>query len=58
MELPQYHLPQLKTVLMHAWERTKEFLIKAGTILFLACLVMGFLSSYGWQTAAAGAASS
>ncbi len=53
MELPQYHLPQLKTVLMHAWERTKGFLIKAGTILFLACLVMWFLSSYGWQTAAA-----
>lgn len=53
MELPQYHLPQLKTVLMHAWERTKGFLIKAGTILFLACLVMWFLSSYGWQSASA-----
>lgn len=52
MELPQYHLPQAKTVLMHAWERTKGFLIKAGTILFLACLVMWFLSSYGWQSAA------
>lgn len=52
MELPQYHLPQLKTVLMHAWERTRGFLIKAGTILFLACLVMWFLSSYGWQSAA------
>lgn len=52
MELPQYHLPQAKTVLMHAWERTKGFLIKAGTILFLACLVMWFLSSYGWQSVA------
>ncbi len=49
MELPQYHLPQPKTVLMHTWERLKGFIIKAGTILFLACLVMWFLSSYGIQ---------
>lgn len=47
MELPQYHIPQPRTVLIHAWERTKGFMIKAGTILFLACLVMWFLSSYG-----------
>lgn len=48
MELPQYHLPQVKTVLLHTWERLKGFIIKAGTILFLACLVMWFLSSYGF----------
>jgi len=47
MELPQYHFPQPKTVLLHTWERTKAFMIKAGTVLFLACLVMWFLSSYG-----------
>lgn len=52
MELPQYHMPQIKTVLMHAWERTKGFLIKAGTILFLACLAMWFLSTYGFETPA------
>ncbi|MFR9256000.1 MAG: hypothetical protein ACLVJ6_11140 [Merdibacter sp.] len=40
MELPQYHIPSVKTVLMHAWERLKGFIIKAGTILFLACVVM------------------
>ncbi len=49
MELPQYHIPQLKTVLLHTWERLWSFIKKAGTILFLACLVMWFLSSYGWQ---------
>lgn len=48
MELPQYHLPQVKTVLLHTWERLKGFIIKAGTVLFLACLVMWFLSSYGF----------
>ncbi len=49
MELPQYHLPQLKTVFLHTWERLWSFIKKAGTILFLACLVMWFLSSYGWS---------
>lgn len=49
MELPQYHIPQVKTVLLHTWERLWSFIKKAGTILFLACLVMWFLSSYGWE---------
>ncbi|WP_257225272.1 ferrous iron transport protein B [Treponema parvum] len=48
MELPQYHLPQAKTVLLHTWERLRGFMIKAGTILFLACIVIWFLSSYGF----------
>lgn len=50
MELPQYHLPQLKTVLMHTWERLRGFIVKAGTILFVACLVIWFLSSYGFAS--------
>ena len=48
MELPQYHIPQVKTVLLHVWERLKGFIIKAGTILFLACVVMWFLSGFGF----------
>ncbi|MCH5290665.1 MAG: ferrous iron transporter B [Treponema sp.] len=48
MELPQYHIPSARTVLLHTWERLKGFVIKAGTILFLACLVMWFLSNYGF----------
>lgn len=48
MELPQYHLPQAKTVLLHVWERLKGFIIKAGTILFLACVVMWFLGGFGF----------
>ncbi len=49
MELPQYHIPSAKTVLMHVWERLKGFFIKAGTILFLACVVMWILSTFGVQ---------
>ncbi len=52
MELPAYHIPSPKTVLLHVWERTWAFLKKAGTILFLACLVMWFLSSYGFENGA------
>ena len=48
MELPQYHIPQVKTVLLHVWERLKGFIIKAGTILFLACVVMWFLGGFGF----------
>ncbi len=48
MELPEYHIPSAKTVLLHVWERLKGFIIKAGTILFLACVVMWFLSGFGF----------
>ena len=49
MELPQYHIPSVKGVLLHVWERVWAFLKKAGTILFLCCAVMWFLSSFGIQ---------
>ena len=47
MELPPYHLPAAKNVLLHTWERVSGFLKKAGTIIFLCCVVMWFLASYG-----------
>lgn len=49
MELPQYHIPSIKGVLLHVWERVWAFLKKAGTILFLCCAVMWFLGSFGIQ---------
>ena len=49
MELPAYHIPSLKGVLLHVWERVWAFLKKAGTILFLCCAVMWFLGSFGFQ---------
>ena len=54
MELPQYHIPSVKTVLMHVWERLKGFIVKAGTILFLACVVMWFLAGFGFVDGAFG----
>ena len=49
MELPQYHIPSIKGVLLHVWERVCAFLKKAGTILFLCCAVMWFLGTFGIQ---------
>ena len=48
MELPQYHMPAPKGVWIHMWERGKSFIIKAGTIIFLACAAIWFLSSFGF----------
>ncbi len=48
MELPAYHIPSLKGVLIHMWERARAFIIKAGTIIFAACVVIWFLSNFSW----------
>ena len=48
MELPAYHVPSIKTVAIHVWERLWSFIKKAGTILFLACVVMWVLSTFGF----------
>jgi len=49
MELPQYHIPSLKGVLMHVWERGKAFIIKAGTVIFVSCGAVWFLQSFNWS---------
>ncbi|MDO4265106.1 MAG: ferrous iron transport protein B [Eubacteriales bacterium] len=54
MELPAYHVPSIRTVLMHTWERLWGFIKKAGTILFLACVVMWILSSFGVENGSFG----
>ena len=60
MELPPYRFPTLKGSLIHMWERGKLFMIKAGTVIFGAVLVIWFLSSvpfgveYGSEASAVG----
>ncbi|MDR3271266.1 MAG: ferrous iron transport protein B [Peptococcaceae bacterium] len=49
MELPSYHRPGPKTVLIHMWDRGKAFVKKAGTIILLACIVVWFLSTFSWS---------
>ena len=47
MELPQYHIPAIKTVLLATWERIKSYIVKAGTIIFLSTIVIWFLMNFG-----------
>ena len=47
MELPAYHLPTVRTVLMSTWERIKSYVVKAGTIIFLSTIVIWFLMNFG-----------
>jgi ferrous iron transport protein B len=46
MELPAYHIPSMKGVLIHMWDRAKGFVIKAGTIIFTVCVIIWFLQSF------------
>ena len=46
MELPAYRLPGAKTVLLHMWEKAKDFLVKAFTVIFLATIVIWLLQSF------------
>lgn len=55
MELPNYHSPKLMSVLRHTWDRGKEFLIKAGTVIFISCALIWFLSSFNLKFEMVGA---
>ena len=49
MELPQYRVPTLKSVLIHAWEKVKGFAVKAGTVIFASTVLIWFLSSFNFN---------
>ncbi len=49
MELPSYHLPAAKSVLLHMWDRAKEFIRKAGTVIFLSAALIWFLESFDFR---------
>ncbi len=49
MELPPYHIPAVKGVLIHMWDRGKSFVKKAGTVIFVACGIIWFLQSFNWS---------
>lgn len=49
MELPAYHLPQLRSVARYSFDRSKSFVKKAGTIIFVACILVWFTSTYNFR---------
>ena len=48
MELPLYHLPGAKNLALHLWDKAKHFLQKAFTIILVSCVVIWFLTNFGW----------
>jgi ferrous iron transport protein B len=49
LELPDYRFPRIKNLFLHTYEKIKSFIIKAGTIIFVACIVIWFLQSFDWS---------
>lgn len=49
MELPQYHLPQFRALMIHLWDKTKHFVKKAFTIILASTIIIWFLSNFGWD---------
>lgn len=46
MELPVYHVPHLKTLLIQTWQRLKGFVIRAGKVIVVASMFIGALNSF------------
>ena len=49
MELPTYHLPGFKNLMLHLWDKAKHFLQKAFTIILLSCIIIRLLSVFTWN---------
>ena len=49
MELPTYHMPGFKNLMLHLWDKAKHFIQKAFTVIFASTIVIWFLSNFGWE---------
>lgn len=49
MELPQYRIPTLKSVLIHGWEKVKGFVVRAGTIILASTILIWFLAHFNFS---------
>ncbi len=49
MELPTYHMPGFRSLMLHLWDKAKHFIQKAFTIILLSCVVVWFLSNFAWN---------
>ena len=48
MELPAYRIPSARSVFMLMWEKAKDFIVKAFTVIFVASVVIWLLQSFDW----------
>lgn len=49
MELPTYHMPGFKNLMLHLWDKAKHFIHKAFTIILVSCIIIWFLSNFTWD---------
>lgn len=49
LELPHYRFPTARNILLDLWEKSRAFIIKAGTIIFLASIVLWAMQSFNWR---------
>jgi ferrous iron transport protein B len=49
MELPAYRIPSRRSVLIHMWEKAKDFIQRAFTVIFLGTIIIWFLQSFNWS---------
>ncbi len=49
MELPLYHVPGFRNLMLHLWDKAKHFLQKAFTIILVSCVIIWLLSNFGWS---------
>lgn len=49
MELPTYHFPRFKNLMLHLWDKLKHYIKKAFTIILVSCVVIWFLSNFSWD---------
>jgi ferrous iron transport protein B len=49
LELPPYRMPTLKALTTHTWQKTKEFVVKAGTVILVVSVLLWFLMSLPWE---------
>ncbi|EIC85800.1 Fe(2+) transporter permease subunit FeoB [Serratia sp. M24T3] len=49
MELPVYHIPQVKTLLLQTWQRLQNFVLRAGKVIVIACIFIGALNSFSFN---------
>jgi len=49
MELPVYHVPHIKSLLLQTWQRLKGFVVRAGKVIIAACILIGGLNSFSFN---------
>lgn len=47
IELPEYKTPNARTIIIYVWEKVKDYLTKAGTVIFIASIIMWFILNFG-----------